>query len=139
MMQYEKSSLHYEGDELNQQMGRGGGNGKPGFSTIDEVADEGGRSEVRDLLNNRMIQLKKASLGGQTHMTDGMDEFHEFNQQDDINSFELTKTGANSNYQQSNANLSRLGGASRFTTLNVKANRPLIPKPPTLEAQKAAI
>jgi hypothetical protein len=124
---------------LNQQMGRGGCIGKAGFSTIDEVAEEGGRSEVRDLLNNRMLQLKKASLGGQTNMTNGMDEFLEFNQQDDINSLQLTKTGANSHIQQSNANLSRLAGASRFTTVNVKANRPLIPKPPTLEAQKAAI
>ena len=84
---------------------------------------------MRDLLNNRMLQLKKASMGGQTNMTNGMDEFDE--------SLELSKTGnPKSNYQMSNANLSRLGAASRFNTINT---RPNIPKPPNMEAQKAAI
>ena len=41
-----------------------------------------------------------------------------------------------------NANLSKLGGGSRFTTLNAKSNKPLIPKPPSnidADKQKAAI
>jgi hypothetical protein len=49
MMQYEKSSLHYEGDELNNQMGRGGGHA----AAEDILADDS--RQVRELLNNRMM------------------------------------------------------------------------------------
>jgi hypothetical protein len=62
-----------------------------------------------------------------------MDEFQEFDDNSKID---------HSNHQQSNANLSKLGGGSRFTTLNAKSNKPLIPKPPSnidADKQKAAI
>lgn len=69
MMQYEKSSLHYEPEEFNKEMGRGG-------STLDQLSlDE--PTETNS--NSRMMQLKKKSVGGLTKFTNGMDEFAEIN------------------------------------------------------------
>lgn len=85
------------------------------------------------------MQFKKKSVGGQTRFTNGMDEFQDINNGE---SMDLSKL-INSVQNQSNANISKLGGGlnpSKLETISTKY-RPLIPKPPqnNLGLQKAAI
>ena len=53
------------------------------------------------------MQFKKKSVGGQTRFTNGMDEFQDINNGE---SMDLSKL-INSVQNQSNANISKFGGA----------------------------
>ena len=93
---------------------------------MDEPSAEG--STDNNNSNSRLMQFKKKSVGGQTRFTQGMDESLDINQGE---SMDLSKL-INSVQHQSNANISKLGGApntSKLETISTKY-RPLIPKPP---------
>ncbi len=108
-------------------MGRGG-------STLDESSSLGGGQPPQSVSQNfNMLRIKKTSLGQYTNSTNGMDDYDEYNHE---TSMSLSKT-----INQSNNGGKGLKDASRFETIGDvrKQLRPSIPKPPTIDQQKAAI